>query len=135
MVGVEMGGIVIGDDVVREWGVGGVVFEGGDDIEEVMRLCEGDMSWKNMEGKERFVKNLEVVGEKVKELEEGEGMGKLEGGVRGEEIMKRLNVRGWEEVGGLKSGMKDGILEGVIGNEYEGGGGFMVEGGEKMGVK
>ena len=119
MVDLHMRPINLIEDTVTDSAVRRLLFEAGDDIEDLMLLCDADITSRNEEKKARFHHNYQLVRQKMVELEERDRIRNFQPPVKGDEIMEILHLEPCSTVGELKSAIKDAILDGIIPNEYE----------------
>jgi len=120
----------ITDNAVRR-----LLFEAGDDIEDLMTLCRADVTSKNMNKVKQFRANFDKVEQKMKEVEENDQVRNFQPPVSGEDIMKAFNLSPCKEIGIIKSEIKDAILDGKIQNNREEAYKFMLEIGRKLNLE
>lgn len=134
LVDLHMRPINIADDGVTDSAVRRLLFEAGDDIDDLMMLCEADITSKNERRKRGFHENYRLVRQKLVDLEEKDRIRNFQPPVNGDEIMRLFNLRPCAEIGALKSALKDAILDGVVPNEHDAALAFIVERAKRMGL-
>ncbi|MDD4609425.1 MAG: HD domain-containing protein [Bacteroidaceae bacterium] len=133
LVGLHMRPIAIANETVTDSAVRRLLFEAGDDIDDLMQLCEADITSKNQERKKRFLDNFQFVRQRLHEIEEKDHLRNFQPPIDGRTIMELFHLSPGKEVGALKSSLKDAILDGVIPNEYDAAYRFLQERAKKMG--
>lgn len=135
LVELHMRPIALVEDTVTDSAVRRLLFDAGEDIEDLMLLCEADITSKNQEKVKRFLENYILVREKMKEIEEKDRVRNFQPPVDGMEIMQVFGLEPCAEVGQLKEKIKNAILDGVIGNNHDEAFKFMLERAAEMGLK
>ena len=127
--------IIISEDIVTDAAVRRLVFDAGEILEDLITLCEADITTKNPDRFKRYRNNFKIVRKKIKEVEKRDRVRNFQPPVTGEVIMNHFNLRPCKEIGMIKEAIKEAILEGEIPNEYNAAFALMIKKGSEIGLE
>ena len=127
--------IILSESIVTESAVRRLIYDAGDEIEDLLMLCEADITTKNKKRREKYLNNFKIVRQKIKIVEERDKIRNFQPPISGKFIMNVFNLKPSKEVGILKEKIKDAILDGKIPNEHNAAFKLLLKEAMKMGLK
>jgi len=127
--------IVIAEDIATDSAVRRLIYDAGNSIEDLLTLCEADITTKNIKKSVKYQNNFKIVRKKITDLEERDSIRNFQPPITGEIIMEHYKIKPCKEIGIIKEKIKNAILDGEIQNEYDQAFELMIKIGESIGLK
>lgn len=135
IVGMHQRPILLTKDTITDSALRRLLFEAGDEIDDLLLFCEADSTSKNKQKRELYLENIQMLREQLAIVEEKDKLRNWQPPISGELIMELFNIKPSKEVGEIKNAIREAILDGIIGNNYDEAYQFMLERAAEMGLK